>query len=178
MGADYVRVAAEAARKANPNVKIWLNDFGAENDTGSRWQAMFQTIKSWKQVGIPIYGVGFQSHIYDTSTDLIVDKNGQALNLRKNIQDLASIGVMSRISELDAPVNGEYDGSSQSRQFVGVLKTCIELPSCKAVSFWSIGPTDRYQNDEHRLQPVETDSLFGPTMIPAQSYEDLQEFLR
>lgn len=178
LGFDYVRIAAETARAANPNVRIWINDNSMENDDGPAWQEVLDSFKQWKQNGVPIHGFGFQAHIYDVPDDLIVDDNGQAEVLRKHIQELADIGIMSRISELDAPAVGDYGGSSQSKQFAGILKTCIELPSCKAVSFWSIGPTDLYQDDDHRLQKVEIDSPFGPTMRPGRAYSDLQNSLR
>jgi endo-1,4-beta-xylanase len=178
LGFDYVRITAQTAYAANSNVRIWINDNSMENDDGDAWQEVVDLFKKWKQADVPVYGFGFQAHIYDVPDDLIVAHDGRAPTLKKHIQQLAELGVMSRISEADAPLTGDYDRSSQSKQFVGELKTCIELPSCKAFSFWSIGPTDLYQDDDRRLQKTAIDSPFGPTMQPTHAYDDLRSFLR
>jgi endo-1,4-beta-xylanase len=178
LGPDYIRIAAEAAKQVDPQLHIWINEYGADTDTGQRWQGMFSALRTMKQTGTPIDGFGFQAHIYDASTDQIVDRTGRAPVLTQHIQALARIGLMSRISEMDAPLHDSYSRSSQSQQFKGVLASCISEPSCKAFSMWSIGPTDRYQDDDHMLQPAETDSPFDPRMQPNQTYKVLQDFLR
>lgn len=178
MGSDYVSEVINAAHKANAKVDIWINEYGMETDDGARWQAALGWIKKWKQQGLPVYGFGFQAHIYDTGTDLIVNEDGQALELKSHIQQLGAIGIKSRISELDAPADpSDYDVSSQSEQFVGVFKTCIELPSCEAVSFWSLGPTDVWQ-DGSKLESDSVDSIFDQQMKPTPAYYAVQQYLR
>jgi len=178
MGPDYVAEVINAAHKANSNVDIWINENGMETDDGARWQAALGWIKKWKQQGLAIHGLGFQAHIYDTETDLIVNENGQAPELKSHIQQLAAMGVMSRVSELDASADpGDYEVSSQSEQFVGVLKTCIELPSCTAVSFWSLGPTDVWQ-ENGKLDSSSVDSMFDQQMKRTPAYAAIQQYLR
>jgi len=177
MGPDYVREVAKAAKKANPNVRLWLNDYGLETDTGPRKQAADKFTKQLKQEGL-IYGVGYQAHIYDTETDLIANESGQTPELSADLQRKAKDDIMARISELDAPAaSSEYEKSSQSQQFVSVIKTCLAHPNCKAVSFWSVGPTDKWQ-DEGKLQTDSVDSMFDQVMNATRSYRDLQKVLR
>jgi endo-1,4-beta-xylanase len=176
MGPDYVREVIKAAHRANPNVRIWLNDYGMEADTGSRVRASHAFTKSLIGESLPVYGVGRQAHIYDTDTDLIVNSNGQAPELAANLKDLQQRNVKARISELDAPV-GTYGRTSQSKQVVGIVKTCLMHPNCVGVGFWSMGPMDVWQ-DDGVLQSTSVDSLFDHKMKPTQSYTDLQKFLR
>lgn len=187
MGANYIQIALEAAHKANSQAKLFINDYGNENDVGARWQATYNLLKNLesalKPQGIPIY-YGFESHIYDPSTDDIsndIADNGQAI-LTNNINALGALGIKSRVSEFDAPQQDPgyaKDSSSQAAQFSGTLKICLENPNCIAFSTWSIGPTDLWQDSNNTLQLGNIDSPFGQNSQPVQpTYSDLQAVLR
>lgn len=171
LGESYIQVVAKAAVAADPNVHLWVNDYGAENDNGAYWQFVYATMKKWKvDWGLPIYGFGFESHIYEPTTDDIAnayDDNGQPI-LNDHINEFATIGIQSRISEMDAPLEDPgytADDSSQAQQFAGVLSICINNPHCVAFSTWSSGMTDIWQDDNYSLQES-VDSMFGLNNLP------------
>lgn len=173
MGEDYIKVVCQAAMAADPNVKLWVNDYGAENDTGAYWQSVYSSLKKWKvDWKLPIYGFGFQSHIYDPSSDDIsnaYDDNGNPI-LNDHFNQLAAIGLKSRVSELDAPLQDPgyaSDQSSQAAQFAGVLKLCLQNKNCVAFSMWSLGMTDIYQDNGALQQAI--DSPWGPNNLPTGS---------
>jgi endo-1,4-beta-xylanase len=187
MGPDYIKIALEAAHKADPQAKLFINDYGNENDTGARWQATYNMLKSLeaelKPQGISLY-YGFESHIYVPTTDDIsndIANNGQTV-LTNNINALGALGIKSRVSEMDAPQQDpgySQDSSSQAAQFSGTLKICLDNPNCIAFSMWSIGPTDLWQDDNHTLQLGNVDSPFNQNDQPVQpTYGDLQDVLR
>jgi endo-1,4-beta-xylanase len=182
MGRNYIAIALEAAHAADPPAKLYINDFGNENDDSQRWQATFSMLKTLSDNHVPIYGFGFESHIYDPTTDDIIDSNGNGTILEDHINQLATIGIQSSISEMDAPLsNPGYtsDSSSQAQQFAGVLNVCLNNPHCVRFSIWSTGITDLSQDEtSHTLDSIEVDSPFNQSMQPTAAYTALQNVLR
>ena len=190
MGPDYIKIALEAAHKADPSAKLYINDYGNENDDGPRWQATYNMMSSLESElapqGIHLY-YGFESHIYDPTTDDISNDfadNGNTI-LQNNIDALGAIGIKSRISEMDAPESDPgyaEDSSSQTQQMSGVLSICLNDPNCVAFSIWSTGMTDMSQDNSTgpwTLQTGEVDSPFDQNNQPVEpTYNDLQSVLR
>jgi endo-1,4-beta-xylanase len=184
MGENYIRVVCQAAVAADPNIKLWVNDYGAENDTDVYWNNVYNLLKKWKvDWKLPIYGFGFESHIYDPTTDIIIGpKNAvNGINVfNAHINQLAAIGLKSRGSENDAPLQdpgyAQVD-SSQAAQMAGELGDCLENPNCVAYSMWSVGPTDIFQNNGVLQQGI--DSPFGPNSLPVgTTYAAMQKVLQ
>ena len=63
MGEEYIDIAFKAAHEADPEAILYLNDYGLERD-GNRWDAIIGLVERLKARGVPIDGVGFESHIY------------------------------------------------------------------------------------------------------------------
>ena len=61
MGPDYVAIALKAARAADPDAKLYINDYNVETD-GPKMRALYDLVASLKRAGAPIDGVGLQSH--------------------------------------------------------------------------------------------------------------------
>jgi endo-1,4-beta-xylanase len=182
MGQDYIAIALEAAHAADPKAKLYINDFGNENDDTQRWQATFRMLKTLITDHVPIYGFGFESHIYDPITDDIINSNGNGTILEDHINQLAAIGIQSSISEMDSPMSAQgytSDASSQAQQFAGVLKICLNNPHCLRFSIWSMGITDLSQDDiSHTLDSIEVDSPFNQSMQPTATFTALQNVLQ
>ncbi|GAB7045176.1 endo-1,4-beta-xylanase [Catenuloplanes indicus] len=144
MGESYIDKAFTAARAADPEAKLYLNEFGAEAD-GPRWDALYALVARLKERGVPVDGVGFQSHIHEAGDHI------DPAQLRSHIADLAELGLSARISEID--VYGESP-DVQATQFAGVLGACLSEPTCTSFSTWGI--TDRYGSTaEHDSYPLE-----------------------
>src|SRR5271170_7494808 len=61
MGPDYVAIALKAARAADPDAKLYVNDYNVES-AGPKMRALYDLVASLKRNGVPIDGVGLQSH--------------------------------------------------------------------------------------------------------------------
>ena len=59
---DYVEKAFTYARAADPNAKLFYNDFAMERYSGKN-KAVLKLVQSLIEQGVPIDGVGFQMHI-------------------------------------------------------------------------------------------------------------------
>jgi endo-1,4-beta-xylanase len=170
MGEEYIDIAYKAARQADPKAKLFLNDFGLEKD-GERWDSFLALIKRLQTRGVPIDGVGFESHVYHTPADDI-----DPVVLKNHIQTLAELGIESRISEID--VLGD-DPVFQAKQYSDVLAVCLSEPTCTSYGIWGI--TDLYGSTalSDRYPVMLGDSLiWDENYIAKHAYKSLQETLK
>ncbi|MFI1992053.1 endo-1,4-beta-xylanase [Actinoplanes sp. NPDC020271] len=169
MGESYIDKAFTAARAADPEAKLYLNEFGAEAD-GPRWEALYALVVRLQERGVPIDGVGFQSHIHEAGDHI------DPAVLRSHIADLAELGLSARISEID--VYGESP-QVQAGQFAGVLGACLSEPTCTSFTTWGI--TDRYgstaEHDSYPLEPGD-ELLWDQQLRPKPAVAALRDTLR
>jgi len=168
MGEAYIAKAFAAARKADPNAKLFINEFGLE-DEGERCDYFFRLIKKLKSQGVPIDGVGFQSHIYEREDRI------NATVLRQHIDALANIGLVSRISEND--VYSDDGLQEQAVQYASVLKACFNAPSCISYTTWGVSDRyDMFRDDDNSLQYGE-DFLWDKSMQPTPAVDAMRHII-
>lgn len=132
MGEGYIDLAFKTAHTVDPAAKLYLNDYGLEND-GQRWDALLGLVQRLRQRGVPIDGVGFEAHVYGDGDYINSDQ------FKKHMEVLAGMGFLTRISEID--VTGD-DSQQQINQYVTALDVCLKEPNCTSYTTWGI--TDLY----------------------------------
>lgn len=90
---NYVELAFRAARVANPSVKLFYNDYGAEG-MSAKSDKVYAMLKDFRQRGVPVDGVGLQFHIS-------VDYHPTVQEVQQNMQRLGELGLEIHITELD-----------------------------------------------------------------------------
>ncbi len=87
---DYITVAFRAARRADPDARLFYNDYGIE--AGIKLEHALALVEKLKQQGL-IDGVGIQGHwsVFDPATDVV----------RAAIERFAALGLEVQITELD-----------------------------------------------------------------------------
>lgn len=143
MGESFITSALTTARKADPAAKLYINEFGLEADD-DRWNTFIKLLEKLQAANVPLDGVGFQAHVYDDADT--IDPNV----LRKHMQQLAKMGLASRISEID--VHGE-DAAYQAKQYQAVLGACKAEPSCTSFSTWGISDKYGSTTSDHTYPP-------------------------
>jgi endo-1,4-beta-xylanase len=137
MGSGYIADALRTARAADPNAKLYLNDFNIEG-TGTKSNAMFNLVSSLKSQGVPIDGVGFESHF-------VV---GQVpSSLQANMQRFANLGLDVAITELDDRMPTPASSANLAQQatdFGNVVRACLAVSRCVGVSQWAVGDPDSW----------------------------------
>lgn len=99
-GPEYIEKAFIYAHEADPDAKLFYNDYNTEDP--KKRQFIYEMVKSLKEKGVPIDGIGLQCHINIDSPTVS--------EIEKTIQLFSSIpGIEIHITELDMSV---YSDSS------------------------------------------------------------------
>ncbi|PSL55800.1 endo-1,4-beta-xylanase (glycosyl hydrolase family 10) [Saccharothrix carnea] len=129
IGDSYIAEAFKAARAADPNAKLYYNDYNVEG-VNAKSDAMYNMVKSFKQQGIPIDGVGLQAH-------LILGQIPSTV--RQNIQRFADLGVDVAITELDIRMRTPRDATKDAQQaadYRAVVNACLAVTRCVGITVW------------------------------------------
>lgn len=100
-GEEYIEKAFEYAHAADPNAKLFINDYNTHESAKS--QALYNLIVRLQAKGVPIDGVGHQTHIslyYPTLSEI-----------ENSIIKFKALGLETHITELDVSV---YSDNSQA----------------------------------------------------------------
>lgn len=135
-GNDWIEVAFRTARAADPAAKLCYNDYNVENWTWAKTQAMYNMVRDFKQRGVPIDCVGFQSHFNSGSP--------YNSNFRTTLQNFAALGVDVAVTELD------IQGAS-STTYANVTNDCLAVPRCLGITVWGVRDTDSWRAQDTPL---------------------------
>lgn len=134
-GTGYIEQAFRWAHAIDPNALLFYNDYGIE-DTGPKFEAVYNMVQDFVSRGVPIQGVGFQMHIDTTGYP-------STAGLTQNIQRIAALGLQVQITEMDVrlPVdtNGnapDADLQAQAQTYQRILTVCLRTPGCTAFQTW------------------------------------------
>jgi endo-1,4-beta-xylanase len=137
MGSGYIADALRTARAADPTAKLYLNDYNIEG-TGAKSNAMYSLVSSLKSQGVPIDGVGFESHF-------IV---GQVPStMQANMQRFAALGLDVAVTELDDRTQLPASTATinqQATDYGNVVKWCLAISRCVGVTQWGVGDPDSW----------------------------------
>jgi endo-1,4-beta-xylanase len=140
MGPDYVEIALNAARAADPDAKLYINDYNVEAD-GPKMRAFYDLVASLKRKGAPIDGVGLQSHFIA----------GRApSDLQSVMEKFAALGVDVAITELDLRIRLPADDktlAAQATDYASVVRACRSVQRCVGVTTWGV-------TDDHSWIPM------------------------
>lgn len=110
VGPDVLTLAFKWAHEADPNAKLYYNDYnieqGAVENKGKHVSSLL-LLKRLLAEGAPITGVGIQGH-WHLDTNLA--------DVEKAIENYASLGLEVSITELDVTATGDNSGTFGVRQ--------------------------------------------------------------
>jgi len=138
MGTKYIEQVLTWAHAADPNAKLFYNDYNAE-PLDAKSDAIYAMAQDFKTRGVPLDGIGFQLHI-----DLTFDNPATLASLTGNLQRFAALGLDLHITELDIRLQDSSAASlaAQAKLYCEIAAICVQQPSCKVFQTW--GFTDKY----------------------------------
>jgi endo-1,4-beta-xylanase len=144
MGEAYIADMLRVAHQANPQAKLFINEYGLL-EPGERLDAMLALVKRLQVQGVPLHGIGLQMHVFERGDKI------KLADARYAIQQFAALGLETRISEAD--VYSDDGAQVQAEQYATGLRACLAESACKSFTIWI--PTDKYnmwQDDQRHLR--------------------------
>ncbi len=101
MGEEYIELAFRYAREADPEAKLFLNEY--DTTDANKRNSIIDLVKKLQAKGVPIDGIGMQMHISLEKPTLE--------DFEKSLQEFSELGLEIHITEMDISV---YENSSES----------------------------------------------------------------
>jgi endo-1,4-beta-xylanase len=134
----YIEQALRWAHEADPHTKLFYNDYDAE-ELNRKSDAIYAMAEDFKKRGVPLDGVGFQTHV-----SLKFDDPAKLASYARNLDRFAKLGLELHITELDIRLSDSSPASlrAQAQLYGAITNLCVRQPTCKLVQTW--GFTDKH----------------------------------
>ncbi|KAL2826208.1 glycoside hydrolase superfamily [Aspergillus cavernicola] len=137
IGESYIPIAFAAAAAADPDVKLYYNDYNLEYG-GNKAAGARAIVQLVMNAGIQIDGVGFQGH-FEAGT--VPGKS----SLVSVLQSFTALGVEVAYTEVDVRIQLPTSATTlaqQSTDFQNLVQSCVETIGCVGFTIWDW--TDKY----------------------------------
>ena len=178
MGPDYVKKCFMWAREADPEVKLFYNDYGLETNSNKVNQVL-DMIDDFRSNNISIDGIGLQMHI-----DHI---NPLLQQIEDNLQLIINKDILIHFSELDITVNRNNDISSltyeraesQENRYKDIVNLYLNVPIANrfGITLWGMRDVDSWLLS-HYNNPNEYPLLFNTNYETKISHRGFAEALQ
>lgn len=163
IGPDYIDMAFTWAHEADPDAKLFYNDYSNE-DMGKKSDAIYNLLKDMIQRGIPVNGEGFQMHLDVNSTP-------QPKEVIANMKRLGELGLEVHITEMDVRIKDPPTDKLLAKQatvYKDMLGACLSVENCKAFVLW--GFTDKYSWIPQFISGYGSALIFDYSFNPKPAY--------
>jgi endo-1,4-beta-xylanase len=177
LGVDYIFKAFKYAHDADPNVKLFINDYGQEFG-GKKMTVLLDLVTKAKAKGIKIDGFGFQAH-----TVARIDPK----MFYNNFKRTADAGLLVHLSEIDISVRYQQAdtftltdsiANQQGATWKGIVKaylTAIPHSQQWGITTWGLGDKDSYFNKGYANIDHDYPMLFDRNYNPKPAYKGMVE---
>ena len=178
-GEEYIEKAFQFAHDADPNALLFYNDYNEINPV--KREKIFKLVKSLRDKGIPIHGVGLQGHwsIYEPTAEV----------LESTLKRFSELGLQVQITELDISIYKKEHGrrdrtiedslalfTPEKEQLqIERYKTCFELfrkykKSISSVTFWNISDRNSWLDNFPVRGRKDYPLLFDKDLNPKKAF--------
>jgi endo-1,4-beta-xylanase len=184
-GEEYIAKAFQWAHEADPNAVLFYNDYN--EISAVKREKIYRLVKSLKDAGVPIHGVGLQGH-------WAVNEPSRA-QLDSTIKRFGDLGLKVQITELDISVYPkEHDArarraedtntdftAERERQQIEVYKMAFELfrkyrNVVSSVTFWNISDRHSWLDDFPVQGRKDYPLLFDKNLQPKKVFWEVVRF--
>jgi len=137
-GTEYIERVFRWAHQADPDAKLFYNDYDAEA-INRKSEAIYKMAKDFKKRGVPLDGIGFQTHV-----SLKFDHSAKLASFAKNMDRFAKLGLEIHLTEIDIRLTDSSPASlaAEAKLYGEITTLCVQQPACKLLQTW--GFTDKH----------------------------------
>jgi endo-1,4-beta-xylanase len=132
MGTSYIPLAFSAAAAADPDAKLYYNDYNIEN-AGTKATAAVSLIEMVQAAGAKIDGVGLQGHF-------IVGSTPSAATLTSQLKTYVALGLEVAYTEVDIRFSSlpstDAGLAQQATDYGSVTSACLAVDACVGITIW------------------------------------------
>lgn len=165
IGEEFIDSAFVWAHQADPDARLFINEYGAEFMGDTKTEAYYNLIKRLKADGRPIDGCGLQCHLTTGQLD--------TLKLEKNIRRYAELDLDCIITELDIALANPYaDGAldTQAKEYGAITRIFLRNKNCPSMLLWGISDNHSWRQNS----PL----LFDAGLKPKPAYYNVHAQMR
>ncbi len=167
IGPEYVEMAFQWAREADPGALLFYNDYALIWDTIPKYPAVYALLSDLVGRGVPIDGLGFEMHLavaYYPSQETVIERMGE----------VSALGLKTYISEMDvhtifSDLPMEEKLALQATIYESIMDACLQDGNCVGLNMW--GFTDKYTwLDRFWGVPTTHPLVFDENYVPKPAY--------
>lgn len=172
LGPRHVDIAFRAAAAADPNAKLYLNDYDLEDNslrTRARQDAVLAIVDRLQKKNIPIHGIGLQAHLY-------AEREVGPENLQRFVEQLKHRGLTVSVTELDVidwKLTADKDKRDKAVAMVADEFLSALTAACRpeAITTWGLSDTFSWidetfqRDDDARARPLPFDEDWQPKAV-------------
>lgn len=165
IGEEFIDSVFVWTHQADPQAKLYINDYGVEFAGNTKAEAYLNLIKRLKASNLPIDGCGLQCHFTTGQLDTV--------RLEKNIKRYADMNLMCIITELDIALANPSDSDAldiQAKEYGAITRVFLRNHNCPSMLVWGISDNNSWRYN----QPL----LFDKNLNPKPAYYNVHAQLR
>ncbi|KAL2268707.1 hypothetical protein VTJ83DRAFT_3553 [Remersonia thermophila] len=132
LGEEYLKLAFRAAAAADPEAKLYYNDYGIERPTSPKTAGALRLVRMLRDEGIRVDGVGMQAHLH-------ADNHPSAEDLIATSEAYAKVVEEVAFTELDVRIKLPVDEQKlqwQKECYQKVVEACVRVEACVGITLW------------------------------------------
>ena len=145
IGDDYIDSAFVYARRVDPDILLYLNDYDVEMQGKAKAVAFYNLVKHMQSRNTPLDGVGLQCHFSIGDVD--------SVKLEKTIRLFGEAGLKCIITELDmgVPSTTTANLEEQARNYRVITDIVLNNDNCPNLVIWGIKDNDSWRSNSNPL---------------------------
>jgi endo-1,4-beta-xylanase len=169
LGPGYIAAALMWAHQADPGAKLYINEFNIEFQ-GPKFNAMYALVQNLLTHGVPIDGVGFETHL---------GLQFGLPSIQQNLQLIADLGLEVSVTEMDVRMILPATPTllaEQASWYNSVMQACIAVRSCVDLTVWEF--TDKYSWVPGFFKGQGAADIYDENIVPKPAYFSLLNALQ